>query len=67
MNVSKQIKRITRDMDKLALDVSEVRIAADAEYQSDRLYSISKRLKRLAESIDENPSTQIHGGGTGKD
>ena len=65
MNVSKQIKRITRDMDKLALDVSEVRIAADAEYQSDRLYSISKRLKRLAESIDAD--TNIHGGGTGKD
>jgi len=51
------------ELEKLATDLPEVRIQADLEYQTQRLRRIIKRLKKIA----DQPSTDIHGGGTGED
>ena len=64
MRASTELKRITRELDKLALDVSEIEAPGDAQYQSDRLDLLTKRLKAVTDKVEE---TEIHGSGTGKD
>jgi hypothetical protein len=60
MKPENQVAKIARELDKLALDITEIRIAADAEYQAERARGLAKQLRDIAR-------TNIHGGGTGQD
>ena len=60
MKTKQQLEQLAKSLDRLALDVSEIRIAVDADYQAERLRLLIKQLRDIA-------GTQIHGGGTGND
>ena len=58
MKTKQQLEQLAKSLDRLALDVSEIRIAVDADYQAERLRLLIKQLRNIA---------NIHGGGSGND
>jgi hypothetical protein len=59
MRVAKKISKLAKELAVMSVDVSEIRIAVDAEYQAAKLAKKAKELEDL--------STEIHGGGTGQE
>ena len=65
-NLDVEITSINAEVDAIIIDLPEVTIGADLDYQRARIEKVSVRLKIIKEQVHEI-NTQIHGGGTGKE
>ena len=64
-----EIRTIMAEFDAIALDLGEVVIGVDLDFQRARLEKNTQRLREVRRHGVGEPdaSTQIHGGGTGKE
>ena len=53
-------KELLKQLRQFELDLSEVTIGVDLDFQR-------KKLKKILDEAERGISTQVHGGGTGKD
>ncbi len=58
------LQEVITELEKIAVDVSEITVKVDAEYQAKRLDKQTSKLKRIGDKIKAD--TNIHGGGTGE-
>ena len=56
--IIERISEVTAEIDKIIVDLPEVTITVDQDYQATRLKVQNDKLKDLV--------TEIHGGGTGR-
>ena len=57
--IARKIDKAVKDLEDITLDLSEVVVLVDIDFQAARIERVKKYLDEL--------SIQIHGGGTGND